>query len=223
MRPIIITYHSLSGPLFAIFKQHLDLIMLKNWDIWSLDKLYEYRLKPYRLKTPAFVLTFDDGYVDVYEKVFPLSRDLNFSFVVFVPTDYIGKENSWNFKAAETLKHLSAEQIKEMADCGVDIGSHTCSHVNLLKLEEQALELELKNSKKYLEKLICKDVGSLAYPYGASNARVQSAVGRHYKMAFCNDYSIKKNYNILSMSRIDASYLNTSLKFRAFIFLNRVF
>jgi len=46
-------------------------------------------------KRKYFMLTFDDGYKDNLITVFPLLRELNFPFVVFLTTEYTGRSAQW--------------------------------------------------------------------------------------------------------------------------------
>ncbi|MDA8432118.1 MAG: polysaccharide deacetylase family protein, partial [Nitrospiraceae bacterium] len=40
-------------------------------------------------------LTFDDGYQDFFDNAFPVLRKYRFPSTVFLVTDLIGRENSW--------------------------------------------------------------------------------------------------------------------------------
>lgn len=46
-------------------------------------------------KRKYFMLTFDDGYKDNLTTVFPLLRELDFAFVVFLTTEYAGTTAQW--------------------------------------------------------------------------------------------------------------------------------
>lgn len=49
------------------------------------------------------------------------------------------------------------------------IGSHTVNHLPLKKLKEEEVRYEMLESKRYLEKLMDKEIRHLAYPYGSPN------------------------------------------------------
>ena len=53
-----------------------------------------------------------------------------------------------------------------MSCFGHEIGSHSCSHSLLSKLNYEEQYLELFKSKIYLEKLISKEIRTFCYPYG---------------------------------------------------------
>lgn len=81
---------------------------------------------------------------------------------------------------------ISWEQVSEMAEAGIDFGSHTVTHPNLTQLADDELDWELAESKRVLEERLQKPVEALAYPIGttaAFNARVVTATERHgYKL-----------------------------------------
>ena len=98
------------------------------------------------------VLTFDDGYLDFYTAAFPILRQYGYSATVFLPTEYVGNSIS----GLRGKKHLTWDMIRELSQSGIDFGSHTCSHLQLYKLSQNEIELELKESKKTIENKVIK-------------------------------------------------------------------
>jgi peptidoglycan/xylan/chitin deacetylase (PgdA/CDA1 family) len=60
-------------------------------------------------------------------------------------------------------------QVKDMADNGMEIGSHTVSHQILSQLSETQQEQEIEQSKYIIEENIGRKVLSIAYPVGLYN------------------------------------------------------
>ncbi|MEJ0038456.1 MAG: polysaccharide deacetylase family protein [Gammaproteobacteria bacterium] len=76
---------------------------------------------------------------------------------------------------------LSWEQVRAMADQGIEFGSHTVTHPNLVKLSEQDLLWELTESRRVLQERLQREIISFAYPFGTSQAydlNVAAAVQR---------------------------------------------
>lgn len=74
---------------------------------------------------------------------------------------------------------LAWGQVREMADAGIEFGSHSVSHPVLSQLEDDELKHELEESKRTIEEQVGQPVQTLSYPVGgtaAFNERVQSAV-----------------------------------------------
>ncbi|HEX9444688.1 MAG TPA: polysaccharide deacetylase family protein [Candidatus Binatia bacterium] len=75
---------------------------------------------------------------------------------------------------------LTWAELREMADAGVTIGSHTVSHPSLSALGRSEALAELADSKASLESHLGRPVRFFAYPFGELehfNAEVQSLVG----------------------------------------------
>ena len=108
------------------------------------------------------VLTFDDGYEDNYTVVFPLLRRYGFIGTFFVVTSTIG-----------TRDHLTAPQLREMAEAGMEIESHGVHHVDFSLLSPAAARSELARSRKTIEAWTGRPVVYFAYPAGRYNAGLE--------------------------------------------------
>jgi peptidoglycan/xylan/chitin deacetylase (PgdA/CDA1 family) len=125
----------------------------------------------------AVAITFDDGYYHLAD-VLPLLMDkYRFQPVIFVPTRFLGKPNSWDYSHPfRSTPHLDARRIKDLANLGVEFGSHGHSHVNLCRCDDKTLRHELEHSKALLEDILSRNVDYISYPFGRYNQRVLEAV-----------------------------------------------
>lgn len=81
--------------------------------------------------------------------------------------------------------YMTPQHVREISDCGFEIGSHGKRHVSETNLSPEELNSELVYSKNYLEDLIGKEVPLFAYPNGEHNERVAEAVyNAGYRGAF---------------------------------------
>ncbi|MBC8335861.1 MAG: polysaccharide deacetylase family protein [Anaerolineales bacterium] len=124
------------------------------------------------------VISFDDGRLDIYENAFPIMQKYDFQGVFYVLSGGLNDE---------TL--VGVDALKEMAAAGWEIGSHSHSHADLSKLNENDSYREVVDSRRSLEKALELPITSFAYPFGAvtdtAGAQVhiagyQSAVGLGY-------------------------------------------
>ena len=130
-------------------------------------------------------ITFDDACRSVDRLARPILDEFGFSATVFIPTKYIGSERpmSWpgidEYAAgpdAEELVPMSWAELNRLAEAGWEIGSHTLSHPDLTKVDDETLELELVESRSICEqRLGGRPCTSVAYPYGAVDVRVEAA------------------------------------------------
>lgn len=147
-----------------------EFIATLNWlrsagaQVLTLRQAYELALAG-RLPGRPVVLTFDDGYADNYQIIFALLWRYG----------YVGTFNVVS-GTLNTPGHLTTEQMRQMADAGNEIGSHTVSHPDLRALSASSLQHEVRDSKLTLERLLGAEVATFCYPSGDENARVRQAV-----------------------------------------------
>lgn len=169
----VLCYHIVEAPAAprmhidrATFVQHLQYLEMTGYNVIPLRHLYEF-VSGTRASIPhnAVVITIDDGWRSTYTEVFPEMQKRKFPFTVFIYPNIIG----------QTSIALTWKQIKEMADAGVDVQSHSLSHPYLTRRHHRSmtdkayadwLQRELAQSKKTLEKETGQKVQFLAYPYG---------------------------------------------------------
>jgi peptidoglycan/xylan/chitin deacetylase (PgdA/CDA1 family) len=85
---------------------------------------------------------------------------------------------------------LEVNELRQLADLGMSIGSHTLSHPVLSQQSSESSWREISESRKFLEKAIGKPVWGLAYPFGdpaSVGAReMQMAEQAGFECAFVN-------------------------------------
>ncbi|HKB77630.1 MAG TPA: polysaccharide deacetylase family protein [Myxococcales bacterium] len=103
VRVLILSYHRVVGnyPLEAerglptlniardTFRKHLE-VLCQTHDVVRLDDAMEALAGRRAARRDAAVITFDDGYRDVYEHAFPVLREMNLPAVAYVPSSFIG-------------------------------------------------------------------------------------------------------------------------------------
>jgi len=76
---------------------------------------------------------------------------------------------------------MTWEDVREMADNGMEIGSHGLRHINMAMTSDLELREETVDSKKRIEKEVGKPIVALAYPFGQADhfdERVKVAVAQ---------------------------------------------
>ena len=115
------------------------------------------------------ILTFDDGYDDNYNILFPILKGYNFKAVIFLVTDC--RQNDWSIAQGEpAIRLMTAAEIIEMDTYGIEFGGHTRHHVDLKNQDVNKQQNEISGCYKDLETLLNKKPVSFSYPYGAYNA-----------------------------------------------------
>jgi peptidoglycan/xylan/chitin deacetylase (PgdA/CDA1 family) len=79
---------------------------------------------------------------------------------------------------------MTAGDIREWAERGIEIGSHGRTHRSLPSCTDAELEDELRGSRAALEAIVGKPVDAFAYPFGDTDDRVERAALGAYGLAF---------------------------------------
>jgi peptidoglycan/xylan/chitin deacetylase (PgdA/CDA1 family) len=107
------------------------------------------------------LITFDDGHLNNYTTAFPIMQKYGFTGVMYIVANYMGVD-----------QYMNADQIKEMAAAGWEVGSHSISHSDLTSLEPYRQRNEVVESRAMLEEALGVPVLTIAYPFGISNSGV---------------------------------------------------
>lgn len=154
---------------------------------------------------PEAILTFDDGYRDVYRNAFPLIRARGLGAVVFPVVGDLGRAGVvWEESADRTPAELLTEaEAREMAQAGIEFGSHLMAHRRADRLGAAELDDQLARSKAALERLLGGQVLSLAYPFGAYNEEVVAAAARAgFRCAVTTEDGANRDASLMRLRRI---------------------
>lgn len=120
-------------------------------------------------------LTFDDGYVDFVDNVVPKLHRYGWTATVFVISGRLGEDNGWDLEGPRKPL-MTADQVKQAAAAGMEIGSHGVRHNSLVCLEDDVLRSEITRSREVLRGISGQPVDGFCYPYGDVSQRVMEAV-----------------------------------------------
>ncbi len=107
------------------------------------------------LPSKPLVITFDDGYSDLYTTAYPILKTYHFKAVAYIVTSFVGQS-----------RYVTGEQIVEMDQNGIQIASHTIDHANIGGASLGSATYQLATSKAWLQHLIGHSVIDFAYPSG---------------------------------------------------------
>jgi len=128
-------------------------------------------------------ITFDDAYANFAAVAWPELRLRGLPATLYVPVGFIAGAAGPPVRGTDGLRAASWEELGAMAGEGLAIGSHTVSHPDLRRLEDAAIDGELRGSRDALEARLGVPVRSLCYPRGLWSRRVERRVGRWYPAA----------------------------------------
>jgi len=143
--------------------------LVKNFNIISLDKLMNFVDGKITLPDKTIALTFDDGYEDNYQLIFPIIKKYNLPIVIFLTTNLDRMECLGN------LSRLTWEQIKEMQESGlVKFEVHGHDHLNLRKSsnDPEKLKEQIIKSRDLIQLQLNYHSEYFAYPFGHRDSKI---------------------------------------------------
>lgn len=140
------------------FKKQMQMLADSGYHTILPDQLYAYLATGAALPPKPVMLTFDDTDLDQFTVARPELEKHGFKAVYFVMTVSLGRP-----------KYMSKAQVKQLADEGNVIGSHTWDHHNVKKYQGQDWVTQIEKPTKTLEEITGQKITYFAYPFGLWN------------------------------------------------------
>lgn len=158
-----------------------------------------------RTNHPFVCLTFDDGYQDNYDIAYPILKQMEVPFAIYVTTGFIDNHLPMWWYPGEQLG-ISTDSLKTMdAEPLCTIGAHTVSHHKLDTLSPEEQQREIEQSLQKLETLLGHPVRHFSYPHGAYNAETLSIINKQTFRSTLLAWggNIRRGANPLMLPRIE--------------------
>ena len=151
------------------FRRQMEAIKKSNIPVITLEQFLAWRRGEGEVPPQSILITMDDGWRSVYTEAFPIMREFQLPFTIYLYKNYVG--------ANRGSRALSLDMIREMVSSKLcSIGSHSVSHPFPSKIKSAAkagpesydkfLRNELGRSKKFLDDTLGIKVTTYAYPGG---------------------------------------------------------
>ncbi len=205
---VVLQYHHVSESTPAVtsispndFTAHMHYLNEKSFNVLPLDEAINSLKSGEALPDRAVTITFDDAYASIYTKAYPLLKQLNYPFTIFVATDLVG---------TNARLYLTWSQLEEMAKHGALMANHTRSHLHLLRLRpaetrEQWLgriEEEITGAQQIIESNLGEVPKLFAYPYGEYDEDILSLMTKLGYVGFGQQSgAMGVNSNFLALPR----------------------
>ncbi len=141
-----------------MFRQQMKLLADSGYHTILPDELYDYLAKGKTLPAKSVMLSFDDTDLEQFTVAVPEMKQHGFKGVFFIMTVSLDRPN-----------YMSKEQVKQLADEGNTIGSHTWDHHNVKKYVGDDWVTQIDKPSRQLEKITGKPIKYFAFPFGLWN------------------------------------------------------
>lgn len=184
----ILTYHSLDdsgSPIStapSAFRRQMHYLKDHGFTTIKLSHFIETLKSRRSFPEKAFVLTFDDGFENLYQIGFDILSEMNFTATVFLVTDYMGQKSAWGVAqkikkvGAHPLPLLSWEEAEEMHRHGFIFGSQGSKHLHLTQIDSKRIIEDVEKSKWIIEDKLGDLCRLFCYPYGEFNEFVRGII-----------------------------------------------
>jgi peptidoglycan/xylan/chitin deacetylase (PgdA/CDA1 family) len=208
----ILTYHSVdeTGSVISIdersFRRHVAWLSSARINVVSLQQIPEVPDDE-----DAIAITFDDGLANFGEIAAPLLLEHGLPATLFVVSDAVGTTNVWpggGDAGIPVMRLLDWTELGRLAEAGITIGAHTCTHPRLERLSADAVEREIVNSRARLASELGIQATTFAYPYGSVGAVARDVVSRTFRCGVTTRLSmLAPSDDAALLPRLDTYYL----------------
>jgi len=156
------------------FREQIKLLADNGYHTISPDQLYNYLLKGASLPSKPVMITFDDSREEQYSVADKELSKYGFKGVYFIMTVSLNRPG-----------YMTREDVKQLADEGNTIGSHTWNHSNVKNYLAADWVRQVDKPSEELERITGKPVNYFAYPFGLWNKQAVEQIKQHgFKAAF---------------------------------------
>jgi len=153
----------------ADFERQMHWLKSRGYRAVTQREVFDALFRGRPLGPRPILITFDDGYRDVFYRASPVLQRLGFRATAYVVSGRI---------SAGDPSFLTWSLLHALEKRGIEIGSHTVRHRDLTQLPAADAFAELMVSRRTLERRLGHAVQWVAYPFGRFDARVEALARR---------------------------------------------
>ena len=163
----------------GVFEEHLQYLKEQGYNVVTAPQAV-ILLKSRQNVMNTVIVTFDDGYENNYTEAFPLLKKYGFRGNFYIVGNDVGKEKNQD----GLKKYMSFDQIKEMHDQGMEIGSHSMSHDPLTSIKPELLPWEIYQPLNLFYQKMNFWISGIAFPNGAFNDAIIAEIRKYFKYEY---------------------------------------
>jgi peptidoglycan/xylan/chitin deacetylase (PgdA/CDA1 family) len=146
------------------FESQLDYLEQNNYTTIHTSQLINFIENKTPLPSKPILITFDDGYKNNVEIACPILKKHKMKATLFLATNFIGKESSWD-KEADPI--LSIKELKRIDSNTIELALHSHSHHNMQKESLEDIMIDFIRNINFFKSNKLNFSPAFAYPYGS--------------------------------------------------------
>ncbi len=169
----------------------------RQFEIVSLDEVHR-RMAAGSNRRLCVAITFDDGYAANSQVAIPWLVEHRVPCTYFVTLGPVlsGRPFEHDLRLGKWLAPNTADQLRAIAEAGIDIGSHTYSHPDLGRTcRPEDIHREVVAVRADLERLVGRPVRHFAFPFGQPEHLSQPAMAAARQAGYRTACSAYGEYN----------------------------
>ncbi len=170
-----------------VFRRQVETLAAAGYRSLGSDELRARVSGPARSgQARELVFTFDDGYAGLARHAFPVLAAHGYRALVFVVTDYVGRDNGWDVQYGwRRFAHLDWDDLARWQERGIEVHSHGATHARLTWLSDAQVADELGRSREAIAGRLGHRPDGISYPFSSVDSRVRGlAEQAGYRLGF---------------------------------------
>ena len=146
------------------FKKHIEIIEDQNIEFVNPK---DFELDLYQNKNKKkILLTIDDGYSSFYKNAWPVLKEKEIPFILFISTREVGAPGYMNW---EEIRKISKEDF-------VEIGNHSHTHEYLVDEDIKTIKKRYSYFNRTFKKNLGKNSDFFSYPFGEYSLKFKELI-----------------------------------------------
>jgi len=155
-----------------IFKQQIEIIKNSKYNFYNPKDLKE------NFQTPKIekkiLITIDDAFSSFYDVAWPYLKKENIPFILFVSTEFVGKNG-----------YMTWDQIKELEiESTAYIGNHSHAHNYLVDLKNEDFIIDINTSSAIFREMLGYNPIFFSYPFGEYSSLIKKYISKNFDFSF---------------------------------------
>ncbi len=182
------------------FGQQLDYLVMNNFLFLSMDDAIQYMERKGEIKNRRPIsLTFDNGYSEFYEHVFPILSKHHLPGTVLISPPKVGKTVDFG---SSRVGYLTWGHLEELIKNNITIGAYEDASWNINNIPGEVAQRHIIEYKKTLEDKLGVEIRYFGVKEGVPDPKIRDLFISEGYRAFLTECPINRKPGLYSIGRI---------------------